>query len=145
MSASLHTEQQIISGAALASGSTGDKATLAAPFRRGEILEAWVEWEGASTHATSAIVAFDKRPTAGSDTGRGSADVATVNKVASVNKQGKRTYSDLRSAPVAFNGGQEVVVEVTTANGEALAFKAGLVVREVPSIFQDNTALEATT
>jgi hypothetical protein len=128
---------------ALASGSTGDKATLKVPPGKWELERSFVVWEGASAHATAAIVAFDIRPTAGSDTGRGSGDAGIVKKVASVAQQGKMTYW-FPSTKVFVSGGNEIIVEVTTAQGEALAFAGGVVLRSSPES-QVNLANEVLT
>lgn len=143
MSAAFHELIPLMTGAALASNSTGDKATIGVPFKA-VVQMACVKWEGASTHATAAVIKFDKRPTAGSDTGRGDGDVAVVNKVASVNKQGKVTYKQPASR-ITLVPGEEVVVEVTTANGDALAFQAWLLVERVPEVPANLSNMEATT
>lgn len=142
MSAIYHEDIPIVSATGLASNSTGDKATLSVPFQC-QVVRAFVIWEGTSANATAAIIKFDKRVTAGSDTGRGDGDVAVIKKVASVNKQGKMTYKDVTGVTLA--PGDEVVVEVTTADGAANAFTAGLIVRHVPEVAANLTDMEATT
>lgn len=149
MSGVFHEDISVHSAAGLAAGSTGDKATLKCPFMKCEVVRAWVEWEGADANATAAVVKFDKRPTAGSDTGRGDGDVAILKKVASLNQQGKRTYTEVNltgfpATRVTWEAGQEIVVEVTTAQGAALAFSAGVTVRQIPQRPADVAAMVAT-
>ena len=122
----------------LALGSTGDKATLVIPFKC-VVKRAFVVINGASAHATAAVVKFDKRPTAGSDTGRGDGDVAVISKTASVNQQGKYLYED-PATKIVLNEGAQVIVEVTTANGDALVADAGLLLEYNPEILANNTA-----
>lgn len=58
------------------------------------------------------VVKVDKRPTAGSDTGRGDGDVAVIN-VAATHAQGDVVYKD--GLNVELKPGEEAVVEVTGA------------------------------
>jgi hypothetical protein len=120
----------LVTGGALAAGSTGDKATIAVPFKC-EVAMLFVLVTGTSAHATAAVIKFDKRVTAGSDTGRGDGDVGAISKTASLDQQGKYLY-ERPATRVLLEPGQEVIVEVTTAQGEALTFTAGLLVRESP-------------
>lgn len=64
--------------------------------------------------AAAGVVKFDKRPTAGSDTGRGDGDVAIIN-LATSHDGGEVVYKD--GLNVILNPGQEVVAEVTDATG----------------------------
>ncbi len=114
----------------LAAGGTGDKATLVVPGGRFDVVEVEVTWEGTSSHATVAVIKFDKRPTANSDTGRGDGDVGAITKTAA-NVQGK-TFYKVPSALVTVQAGEEIVVEVTTANGDAVGFSAAVKLRERP-------------
>lgn len=130
MSLAFHETQAFLTGTALAAGTTGDKATLGVPYKC-VVKQVAVKWEGADANATAAVIAFDKRPTAGSDTGRGAADVGQVKKVASLNEQGKVVYQR-PTTKITLVPGEEVVVEVTTAQGAALAFQAWLLVEHWP-------------
>ena len=118
---------------AVALGSTGDKVTFRVPYRcRVEMVAAVIE--GASAHATAAIIKFDKRPTASSDTGRGDGDVGVVKKLASTAQTGKFIYQRPATAALAvvLKPGEEVIGEVTTAQGEALAASLFVLVRQTP-------------
>ena len=120
----------------VALGSTGDKAIFRI-VNRCEVVRFGLQIEGASAHATAAVVAFDKRITAGSDTGRVDAALGngttggTITKPASVSSAGKHLYK-VPTALVVLKPGEEVVVEVTTAQGEALAATPFLIVRPTP-------------
>ena len=63
--------------------------------------------------AATGQVKLDKRPTAGSDTGRGDGDVSIIN-LTTAHTQGKVVYQNVN---VTVNPGQEVVVEVTDITG----------------------------
>lgn len=150
MSGVFHEDIAVVSAVALAAGSTGDKATFPCPFENCEVVRAWCEWEGTDNNATAAVVAFDKRITSGTDTGRVDGAFGIVKHAVSLNQQGKRTYTD-RSVVTGFptshtiwQAGQQCVVEVTTAQGAALAFTAGLTVRRIPQRPADVPAMVAT-
>jgi len=114
----------------LASGSTGDKATVVVPGGQFDVVRAEVTWEGTSVHATVAVIKFDKRPTANSDTGRGNGDVGVITKTAA-DVSGKTFYT-APAAAITVDAGDEIVVEVTTANGDAVGFSAAVKLRERP-------------
>ena len=128
----------IVSAAALAMDSTGDKATLTIPYKC-KVMRVFALVEGTSSHATTGVVKFDKRPTAGSDTSRGDGDVGAISKSAS-NQQGKYLYED-PSSEILLDEGDQVIVDVTTANGNACAFTAGMLVERVPETPANNTAM----
>lgn len=134
----------IISAASLASGSTGDKALFMVPYKC-ELVRFWIVWEGADNNATAAIVDLDKRITGGSDTGRvdKSGAAMTLKKTTAVNEQGKYVYKDPTSRVTAKEG-EQFVVEVTTAQGAALAFTAGIIIREIPEVAGNNTNMQLT-
>jgi len=77
-----------------------------------------------------AVIKFDKRPTAGTDTGRGDGDVGVITKTAA-NVQGKTFYA-APAAAITVDAGDEIIVDVTTANGDACAFGAAVKLRERP-------------
>ncbi len=102
---------QLVSSAIVNPSSTGDKTVF-------QIVEPCTVYE-AGFLVTSAIagtglgLSFDRRPTAGSDSGRGTADVALVSSTGATQAQGKCVRKDVS---VNLNKGDEVVVEVTTAS-----------------------------
>ena len=94
--------------------STGDKATFAFP-RPIQIARLAVISSTAVTFGSGLTIEFDKRPTAGSDTGRGAADVGTITVAAAADiAQGKGVYKAL-TTPVVILPGEEVVAQVTAA------------------------------
>lgn len=137
----IHEWQSLISAVSLAMGTTGDKATLTVPFNC-EVRRVFVLIQGTDANATAGVVKFDKRPTAGSDTGRGDGDVGTISKTASLNEQGKYLYEDPTSH-IALKEGEQVIVQVTTAQGAALAFTAGIVIQRSPEDAANNTNMKA--
>jgi len=66
--------------------------------------------------AATGAVSFDKRPTFGSDTGRGSGDVAVLN-LTTAHTGGKAVYK--LPTPILIKPGEEVVAEVTDVTGAA--------------------------
>lgn len=64
--------------------------------------------------AATGVIKFDKRPTFGSDTGRGDGDVAVLNLTTS-HTQGKVVYK--MGLNVKINPGESVVAEVTDVTG----------------------------
>jgi hypothetical protein len=67
-----------------------------------------------NTIAAAGVVKFDKRPTFGSDSGRGDGDVGVLN-LATSHVGGKVVYK--RVTPIKISPGEEVVAEVTDATG----------------------------
>ena len=114
------------SASAVALNSTGDKFTFT-PAKPVDI----VRWGLVSTVAVtgSPVVALDKRPTSGSDTGRvdgstsNGVDTAGGNMSPGAVSQGKGVYHNL-SSPLSVDPGEEAVLQVTTAAGagSAVAF-----------------------
>ena len=89
------------------------------------------------------VTKVDKRVTAGSDTGRGDGDVATINYTSTTGAQGKVIYKD--GLNIEVSPGEELVFQVTDATPTAGA--AHLVVygeyrQEVPG---NNTDMSETT
>lgn len=64
--------------------------------------------------AATGVVKFDKRPTFGSDTGRGDGDVAVLN-LTTAHTGGKVVYK--LPTPIKIKPGEEVVAEVTDVTG----------------------------
>ena len=127
--------------AGIATNSTGDKWIFNIPFKC-ELVRAALVVEGSSANATAAVVKFDIRVTAGTDTGRGDGDAGVLSKTASVSQQGKMLYED-PAARVTMYPGYQVVVEVTTADGAANAMCPILYLREVPEVPANITAMVA--
>ena len=142
MANTFNDPQELLMGTALASDSTGDKLTIPVQFKC-EVYRFWVMITGSSSHATAAKWAFDRRITAGSDTGRVD-DVATLSKTASVNQQGKELVN-YPTTRVTLLPGQEIIVEVDTANGEACTFSAGVSVIRSPEADGNLTNIKKVT
>jgi len=138
----MHGTPQIVlqgygaAGAGLAGDSTGDKHAFTIPPGNWVLKEFGTTIASASTHATAAVISFEKRPTAGSDTGR--TVLGTITKTLSVNQQGKHLWQR-PTTRVQLKGGEQVVVEVTTANGDTLAFVPQLVLEESPETYANLT------
>jgi hypothetical protein len=117
---------------------TGDKAvfSLAMPIkviRVGLIIQ--------NSDANDATIKFDKRVTAGSDSGRVAGGVASLSKPAS-NNQGKYLYKSLDdSSAVELTCGDEIVVNVTAENVAANAFAVAVLeycrIQEKPANLSD--------
>jgi len=118
--------------AAVATDSTADVATFPIGFKA-NVKYVYALVNGTSAHATAFVIKFDKVPLAGSATGRGDGDCGQVSKTASVNQQGKFLY-DIPAAHVSVEPGDQIVAQVTTANGEACAVDVGVVLEYVPEV-----------
>lgn len=94
----------------------GDKATFSFAYNA-KIVACGLIVRG--NDAGGATVAFDKRVLAGSDTGRGAADIGEITIPAS-NQQGKYLYEDLSDSGIEVAAGDEIVVEVTAEAVTAL-------------------------
>jgi hypothetical protein len=66
------------------------------------------------TNAEAVVIKFDKRPTLGSDSGRGDGDMGSISLPAS-NEQGK-IYVDTPASRLTLEPGEEMVAQVTTAS-----------------------------
>lgn len=91
--------------------STGDKLRYVVPFKC-EIRQ--LQAHVFSTVAEAVVIKADKRPTAGSDTGRGDGDLGSISLGAS-DQQGK-VVVDTPSARLTLDRGEELVMQVTTAS-----------------------------
>lgn len=138
----------LMAHATIATDSTGDKLTLTVPFRC-EVVTAFAVLQTASVSGTPFVIKFDRRVTAGSDTGRGDGDVAVLKKVATLDQQGKYIYgrpggTGQPTTAVILKPGEQVVVEVTTANGDACVVVPGLLVRDSPEDLRNEAAAVIT-
>lgn len=109
--------QWLDSGATpIALTSTGDDWTVTAgmPF---DVVAVGFLVTTAFSSTDDTVVKFDKRPTAGADTGRGDGDVAEMN-IPTGTPAGKLWYVPL-DPPVEINAGEQVVAEVTAAASSA--------------------------
>lgn len=108
--------------AALDVDTTGDKATFTFI---GPAKIVAIKCVVTSTDAGGGTVAFDRRVTAGSDTGRGAADIGEIT-IPAANSQGAVLYVDLNDSDITVNAGDQIVVEVTADPGTGPAFVAGV-------------------
>lgn len=123
-------------GAGLAGDSTSDKFTFTVPHGRW-IVKGWsIGIRSASTHATALKVALDHRVTAESDTGR--VELSTITKTTAVNQQGKTLWQNLATRK-QVKGGEQLVAEVVTANGDACLFTPTVILEEDPETFANLT------
>lgn len=101
-------EQRVVHEVSLAT--TGDKGKLTPGYVPLIIRAVAVVCKADPTAA--GVVKIDKRPTAGSDTGRGDGDIAVIN-IAATHSQGDVVYKD--GLNVELRPGEEAVVDVTSA------------------------------
>ena len=107
-----------------------DVGRFVVPFKCQVILAALVVTEVCAGTLTP-VVAFDKRPTAGSDTDRGDGDIA--NFVMGTTAAGKVLY-DLAAAGTVLTPGEEVIIEITVQPTDAASghFVPYLLVEALP-------------
>lgn len=122
------------------SDSTGDKIIFSIPFKC-NVIEAGMVIEG--TEATALVVTFDKRITAGSDTGRVDAGVASIT-VTAANNQGK-VFVNQPATAVTLTYGDQVVVEVTTASSAAKNFVPYIKLDPIPETLANATDVTVVT
>jgi hypothetical protein len=145
MSGVYHEDIPVVVVASSDSAATGDKGSWVVPFKC-QVVQSQVVWLGNSAHATGAVVAFDRRVLPTSDVGRVDGACGVIKKAASVNKQGIVTYwvpPNANARPV-LEVGDEVVVEVVTANGAALLIAAQLIIRRIPETPANQPEMELT-
>ena len=113
------------------------------PIRAGFTLTTTV------SSSVSAVVKFDRRPTAGSDTDRGDGDVGTIT-IPTTAAAGKAYYEKTDFVDAAtgdwvqdLDEGEQVVVQVTTAATSAGAGIPWLLVELNPEMPANNTAMVA--
>jgi hypothetical protein len=90
----------------------GDIGCFIIPFRCQVIMAGAVVTETCAGGTTTPVVDFDLRPTAGSDTSRGAADIGHL--VLSTTAAGKVMYDKVAVGTV-LEPGQEIVFELKTA------------------------------
>lgn len=119
-----------------------DMGSFIVPFKCEVFLAGLVVTETCAG-TTTPVVDFDKRPTAGSDTDRGAADIAHF--VLSTTAAGKVMYDEVGKGTV-LEPGQEVVVQLTTAaaTGPAGHVKPFLLVNYLPETFANMTDMVET-
>jgi len=125
--------------AGIATNSTGDKYVFPILFKA-KVRKVFASVQGTSSNSTAAVIKFDKRPTAGSDTSRGDGDCGTLTKTASTNQQGKFLYA-IPTTLVEVNEGDEIVAQVTTADGAANAMWVGIELERIPEEAANNSKM----
>ena len=133
-------------GAAQALTSATDIHIFTIPFRCKPIRAGFTITTTVSSYV-SAVVKFDRRPTAGSDTSRGNGDVGALT-IVTTTAAGKAVYENTdyvdagTGAWVAsLDEGEQVVVEVTTAATSAGAGVPWLLVEINPERPANNSAM----
>lgn len=116
---------------------TTDVWTFVVPFKC-RVVRAAVQI--ANTIGAAGVVKFDKIPKSGGT--RGDGDVASIS-LATTHDTGEFVYDD-PSTDVSLEEGDLVVVEVTDAAAASDAGYAVLLVREIPEVAGNNTAMVAT-
>jgi hypothetical protein len=91
--------------------------------------------------ATTPVVDFDLRPTAGDDASRGAADIAHL--VLGLTAAGKVMY-DRAAKGTVLEPGSEVVVQLATAATTAGHCKPFLLVKQIPEVLGNLAALVET-
>lgn len=124
--------------------SPADVGVFHVPFKCEVVRAQLVITETCAGGTTTPQVDFDKRPTAGSDTSRGAADIAHF--VCSTTVQGKVLYDEAALGTV-LEPGEEVVVEIkVAATGTSAAghFRPELLVKMIPETKANMTDLTVT-
>lgn len=118
----------VVSGATagLSAATAADVQVIPVPFKC-EVRRCAVVWQ--TTGAAQAIVEFDRRVLAGSDTGR--VNIVAITKPAAEN-QGKYLYKD-PATKVTLDAGDEIVVQVTDVEAAA-TFGVVILVDEIPEV-----------
>lgn len=109
-----------------------DVGVFTVPFKCGVLRAQAHITEDCGGTATTPVVKFDKRDTAGTNTGRGDGDIANL--VLSTTAAGKAMYDEAAQETLLYPG-EEVVVELTTrATGTNAGghFIPSLLVKHIP-------------
>lgn len=126
--------------------SAADVGRFLIPFKCEVIRAQLVMTETAAGSTETPVVDFDSRPTIGSDTGRGAADIAHF--VVSTTAAGTVLYDEAGKGEV-LEVGEEVVVQLTTkaeGSGDAAGhFIPQLLVARIPETLANQSDYTATT
>ncbi len=123
---------------------TGDKGHFVVTFKCQVVQAGLVVTETCAGGTTTPIVAFDRRPTAGSDASRGSADIANI--ALATTAAGKVMYDEAARGTILYPG-DEVVVELTQAasgTGSAGHVRPYLLVEFLPEMTANLTDMVET-
>jgi hypothetical protein len=134
-----HSKYEVIVAKTQSVASAADIGTWA-PGYMPHIIRAVAMIFDVSANATG-VTKVDKRPTAGSDTGRGDGDIAILNYTTAVGAQGLVVYKD--GLDIELLPGEEAVFEVTDATPTAGSAHLILYVEprwEYPSNISDMSA-----
>lgn len=118
----------------------GDKARWSPAFQPAIVRAVGIQLNAAPGDA--GVVKGDKRPTFGSDTGRGDGDVFVAN-LATTHAAGNVVYK--KALNVKISPGEEVVIEVTDASAAVSAAKISLFIEQAPEEPGNITAMKAST
>lgn len=124
--------------------SVADVGVFHVPFKCEVVRAQLAVTETCAGGSTTPVVDFDKRPTHGSDSSRGSADIAHF--VMSTTAQGKMMYDEAALGTV-LEPGDEVVVELKTAatgSGATGHFRPQLLVKMIPETKANLSDMVAT-
>lgn len=122
-----------------------DVGFFSVPFKCEVFLAQLIIRETCGGSTTTPVVDFDKRPTIGSDTDRGAADIAHF--ICGVTAAGKVVYDEVGVGTVLYPGDEIVVQIVTQPTGAGAAghFIPVLLVVPIPESIGNLTDLVATT
>jgi hypothetical protein len=122
--------------------SAADVARILVPFKC-EVVMAQLIITETCAGTTPGVVKMDRRPTAGSDTGRGDGDIGDF--AMGTTAAGKVLYDDVAKGTV-LNAGDEIVVQITTqpVTGPAGHFEPVLLVKPLSETKANQSDLVAT-
>ena len=124
--------------------SPADVAVFKIPFKCFVVLALLIITEASSGGTTTAVVKYDKRPTAGDDTSRGDGDIA--NFILATTAIGKVLYDKAAYGTVLSPGDEVVVQLVTAATGSPKTghFRPVLLVQYMPEVIANLTDMVET-
>ena len=119
-----------------------DMGAFIVPFKC-EVVRAQAHVTETCAGTTTPVVDFDKRPTAGSDTNRGAADIGHL--VLGTTAAGKVMYDKVAKGTILYPG-EEVVFELKTAaaTGPAGHVRPALIVKPIPETLANLTNMVET-
>lgn len=126
--------------AVFSAASTGDKAVFTPGMLPFVIRSVAVTLNASPGDA--GVIKFDKRPTAGSDSGRGDGDVAVLN-LATTHSAGQVIYKDGLS--VRIDPGEQVVAQVTDASAGVTAATVHMLIEYIQENPANDANMVATT